>query len=117
MKQYKATLLALESDGTPSAKQNKFAKISIDTEDIILKELAMRVSKMYSWYLKSGWSRNSRDANGTPLDTSIPRTHGQWAEMQRLVNQELRNYVEMRLAEAKPEWQVMAEKHGWRPPY
>lgn len=27
----------------------------------------------------------------------------------------LRNYCEARLAEAKPAWQVEAEKHGWEP--
>lgn len=37
--------------------------------------------------------------------------------MQRELNNQLREYVELRIAEQKPEWMVMAEKHGWRPPY
>jgi hypothetical protein len=116
MKNYKAALLALEQGGTPTAKRNKFAKIAIDTTDVFLKEHALRVSKMYSHFIKGGWSRDTRDANGV-WSTTRPSTNPEWRTMQKVVNNELRAYVEMRIAESKPEWQVMAEKYGWKPPY
>jgi GTP cyclohydrolase I len=114
MKQYKTALLALEQDATPNSKQNKFAKIAVESQDEMLKELARRVAKMYGHYIKSGWSKDTRDANGV-WSTTIPSNSSQWREMQRLLNTELRTYVEMCIASNKPEWMIMAEKHGWRP--
>jgi hypothetical protein len=112
MKHYKIALLALEQNATPNSKQNKFAKIALEAQDEMLKELAKRVAKMYSYYILKGCRSMKLD---DPRRGVIPMHYNQWREMQRLVNTELRAYVEMRLLDEKPEWMVMAEKYGWRP--
>jgi hypothetical protein len=112
MKQYKTALLALEQDATPNSKQNKFAKISLESQDDVLKELTKRVAKMYSYYIVKGFRSFKMD---DPRRGVIPINYDEWREMQRLLNTELRAYLELRLLDEKPEWMVMAEKNGWRP--
>lgn len=112
MKIYNTTLLALHQEATPKSKYNKFIKIALETDDSTLSELATRVAKMYSYYLKSGTHRH------VPTSQSgiIPANHKEWALTQRAVNAELKEYVELRLRDTKPEWQITAERHGWKPP-
>lgn len=114
MKHYKNALLALKSSATPTAKQNKFTKISLETSDEVLKELTGRVAKMYSYHLKSGHSRLVAESH--PMRGMIPTNWREWGAMQKAVNSELLEYINLCLANNKPEWMVMAEKHGWTPP-
>jgi hypothetical protein len=113
MKQYQKALLAIEQTATPNARYNKLIKIASESTDDILKGLLSKSAKMYSYHLGRGTVRNiSRD---NALYGYIPTTHSEWANAQRVVNKELLEYVHMRIAESKPEWMVMAEKHGWGP--
>jgi hypothetical protein len=114
MKHYQKVLLILTESGTPSAKQNKFAKIASETNDEILKDLAKKVAQMYSWHLKSGYTRQL--APDDPRRAYMPTNWIEWSKYQKVVNKEISNYAEQRLFDAKPEWMVMAEKHGWTPP-
>lgn len=116
MKNYRDALLALDLTGTHTSKQNKFTKIAHTTEDPILKELCLEVAKWWGWYLKRGWTRDTRDKNTGEWHPIIPTGHDKWKEGQQIVNQKLREYCEMVLSQAKPEWMRLAEKHGWRPP-
>lgn len=112
MKEYQKVLIALAQNGKPNAKQNKFAKLGIECHDLYLQVLCKQVANMYGHYVEPRWSRNvPAEFRGV-----IPSDYTEWLTMQNKVNEELKNYVENRLAEYKPAWQVMAEKHGWRPP-
>ena len=109
---YRKVLLALGQDGTPKSKQNKFIKLSIEAQDQQLGFLLKEVATMYSYHIKPSWSRTlNEDQKGR-----IPYCHREWASMQRQLNSNLEQYVNHIISTQKPEWQVQAERHGWRPP-
>jgi hypothetical protein len=117
MKNFRDALLAIDTSGTETAMKNKFAKIAHATEDPTLKELCMSLSQWWGWYLKPGWSRRSKDPNtGEPINVGVPKTRNEWIEGYQDLRQRLREYCEKVIAQAKPEWMRMAEKHGWKPP-
>lgn len=114
MKHYQNILIALDSSGTPNAKQTKFAKLGHTSTDPTLSALCLQVARMYSLYPgkycrdATGWSQEKRAT--TPIHSN------EWRSMQLALNNQLRMYVKECLAQNKPEWMVAAEKHGWTPP-
>lgn len=117
MKHYKNALIALDSTGTYTAMRNKFAKIAHSTEDPMLKDLCLKVAQWWGWYIKSGWTRRSTDPNtGEPINIGVPKNTQEWWQGYQPLKQRLREYCEMVIAQGKPEWMRLAEKHGWRPP-
>lgn len=118
MKHYRDALIALDSSGTHTAMGNKFAKIAYSSEDITFRDLCLSLSKWWGYYLKAGWSRQSRDPNtGQPINVGIPKTTTEWREGYHALASQLRNYCEVAIARGKPEWMVLAERNGWRPPH
>lgn len=114
MKLYQQILIALKQVATPKAKQNKFVKFEIEAQDEVLRDLLHNVTTMYSYHIKPRWSRGIKMDD--PQRGIIPNTYSEWATMQNVANERLLEYVEKRIAEQKPQWQVMAEKHGWTSP-
>lgn len=114
MKEYQKVLVILESTGTHTSKQNKLTKISIETEDPDLKVLTKQLATMYSYYIKPSWYRNTKCWTEEQLRT-IPQSYDQWVEYKKPLENQLRQYLEMRIAQGTPQWQVIAKKHGWGP--
>lgn len=114
MKDYQKAMEFLLTQGTAKALANKWAKLASTTQDEDLRSLAIELNRVYGMYIKPGWSRRAETApviRGIVVDcySAYHQAHGQ-------IRMQTKNYVEEKLAQGKPEWMVMAEKHGWRPP-
>jgi len=87
-KDYQAVLVALGGTGTATSLVNKLVKVEVATEDPKLKKaLGVLISR-----LKAGASLRLDDVKA------------------------VKKYCEIQTSSAKPQWQILAEQHGWMPP-
>lgn len=112
MQNYHFILFTLDKSAKPTAKANALLKVASGAHDSELARLCRESARLYLNHLKLGHARQVPD-NKIGI---LPRTNAEWREMLRKSNRELRDYIEQRLAERKPAWQVEAERRGWRPP-
>lgn len=118
MKDYLKVKEILLVQAKPTSKYNKLLKISLTSNDSKLKELVTELANVYKLALTPGHSRSQNNINinvysvrGIFIDTSTT-----WRNVLKVVKEDVNTYVDSRIAEQKPTWQVEAEKHGWTPP-
>ena len=74
---------------------------------------------MYKLALTPGYTR-TKSNNSNPDNYSVRgvfiNSNTTWRNVLKEVKEEVNNYVDARIAEQKPAWQVEAEKHGWTSP-
>lgn len=98
---YSKTIEAMMVTALPPARANKFIAIYTKTEDQELKvRLDAAIKLLRSSEYREGVAPTSA---GDRLDLE----HPQWKP--------LRLFCEEAIASQKPEWQVIAERHGWLP--
>ncbi|MNV88541.1 hypothetical protein D3C71_1827570 [compost metagenome] len=118
MKVYRDALIVLDTQSTETTKNNKFVKLAYATEDPVMRQLCLENAQWWSWYIKRGWSRESKDpSTGLPINIGIPLNNSQWSAGLTTVSNKLRDYCELVISQGKPEWMRLAEKNGWRPPH
>lgn len=103
MTMYKKTLLELSKKVPITTQHNNLMKIYYSTEDDILKEYIHNFCKglaVADRYAKSKLPMKAQDAISDNIPNKIT----------------LANYCEQMVSTEKPEWQVLAERHGWTPP-
>lgn len=109
---YRDALLALDFQGTPTAKGNKWVKLAHATEDQQLKYLAITLGKLYSLWMKgTGWCRTIPvQVEGYTISTNkdlSPALHD--------FRVRIKTYAEQVLQTEQPEWQIIAIQNGWKP--
>ncbi|WP_125470203.1 hypothetical protein [Achromobacter aegrifaciens] len=98
---YSKVLEALNVSASPPTRANKLIKIQMEAEDSALHtHLAAAVETL----------RSSRYVDGVD-----PRSSGEILDLEHAHWKPLRQYCEQSLASGKPEWQLIAERNGWRP--
>lgn len=118
MKDYLKVKEILLVQAKPTSKYNKLLKISLTSNDSKLKELVTELANVYKLALTPGYSRSK--SNTSNLDAYSVRgvfidCSTTWRNVLKVVKEDVTTYVDSRLAEQKPTWQVEAEKHGWSP--
>lgn len=101
-----AALLTIKEVAKPVAKINKLLKLSMGMED---EEFALHLTRMiqvYECYLAPRYTRTSE---------TLPKSHQEWVEFANPIKKETIEFIQLRLADLKPIWQVIAEQHGWEP--
>ncbi|MBO1013522.1 hypothetical protein IPU70_08180 [Achromobacter sp. SD115] len=99
---YQKTLEALMVTAQVPARVNKFTAVYTKTDDPDLKaHLRSAIDRLHSNEYYEGVAATSA---GDRLDLD----HAQWKP--------LRLFCEGAIASQKPEWQVIAERHGWQAP-
>lgn len=102
VKEYQQVIEACTSIASLSQFQNKLNKVFVATEDPTLKKLLLPVvAKLNETFRNSSSSAASRKAQLNMLVEPYKSLH---------------YYCNRCIQEAKPQWQVIAEKHGWAPP-
>lgn len=99
---YQETIDSLKQSQTAANHINALSKILMSTEDPQLKRL---VNAVYD---------TVRQAHAKA--TSGKSTPGHLYNDPHYATRNLIAYCESHIQAGKPEWQVMAEKHGWTPP-
>lgn len=94
---YHKTIENMQAALTPASRVNALTKIFIATEDTELKEL-----------LKAGIQRLRPSVDIARASKNLMADNPTW--------QALLRYCVARIKENKPEWQVLAERAGWKPP-
>lgn len=112
MKDYQKAMELLLATGTPSALANKWAKLASTTMDDELRGMAIEISRLFSSYIKPGRMRPSSQIYMRGIKIG---DHYTYLEVYELVMTDAHKFVESRLAQGKPAWMIMAEKHGWGP--
>jgi hypothetical protein len=97
-KEYQAVEAALLSYSTLPVHINRFSKIFVETEDASLKKLLAAVVRQ----LKLASLNQSKGVASLRIQDSPYK--------------ELADYSQRCLASVKPQWQLIAEQHGWQPP-
>lgn len=119
MKDYLKVKEILLIQAKPTSKYNKLLKISLTSNDSKLKELVTELANVYKLALTPGYTR-TKSNNSNPDNYSVRgvfiNSNTTWRNVLKEVKEEVNNYVDARIAEQKPAWQVEAEKHGWTPP-
>jgi hypothetical protein len=99
-KDYQLVLTALADHGTLGARINKLNKVWASTEDATLKALlGDRIKK-----IKVAWAQLERQSS-----TFV-------GDLNSAANKALVDYCEGCVSSSKPQWQILAERAGWRPP-
>lgn len=109
MGQYQNVLIILRESASAKAKRTKLIKISIKTEDLELKALLDDTVKAYSYYIEPRYSRSLKEGSNIPIN------HREWLEYIKPRKQHLEEYIENLLSQQKPQWQILAERNGWKP--
>lgn len=110
MNEYQKVLVILQESATISSKTNKLLKIEITTEDHTLAILVRTLLDRYKWHVPPGrYRRADRVPDG------FPTSHKEWLISIRVPKRDLENYCMNTLAKEKPQWQILAERHGWKP--
>jgi hypothetical protein len=107
-KEYQQVVIILKEQSTPSAKHNKLLKIFVTTEDLSLRERLDLVIKGYSAYVQPRACR-SKHIEG------LPDNYSEWIPFIRELIKPLIDYCEDILENVKPQWQIVAERNGWKP--
>jgi len=94
---YQATIDALMTQGTYAGIINKLNKVYVDTEDADLKKALLAIICNLKEVASIKNKTISLSFNGPPYKQII-------------------DYCENCIQSMKPEWQIIAEKHGWKPP-
>ncbi len=81
-----------------AARMNSFVKIATETEDAQLRKLLMDAVKLIRPTI----------ANGGGTKKGVLAPHQVWADLHK--------YCVNQANTQKPEWQILAERAGWRPP-
>lgn len=111
MKEYQKALFIIKKSGSAITKENALLQLSITTEDLNFKYLLEQAAHGYHGYIRPGACRRPGDHNW-PLDFKEWRaimfheTEG--------CHTRLKQYCERMLAQQKPQWQIIAERNGWR---
>jgi hypothetical protein len=100
-KVYKQVIETCTSITTTSNFINKLNKVHVATEDQQLKNYLAQVL----WHLSDSYRYL------TPAEATRPRLLGTYSEPFR----SLLHYCNQCAANAKPQWQIVAEQHGWQP--
>lgn len=103
MKIYKKVLVEISKINSLTAEHNSLKKCYHDTEDEILKGYLREYCK--NLVSAENYRRNkmiSHANNVLDTNSSIKIT--------------IMNYCNQIISQGKPEWQVLAERNGWRPP-
>lgn len=109
IKEYKDAQLILEMSATPSSKGNKLLKIAVNTEDPKFKHLVSELAKGYSYFIRRFQSRTVKEGS------EIPSNHAGWVEYMLPRKTALEDYIQNVALSYKPQWQIIAEQHGWKP--
>lgn len=96
--EYKKVLEQLEKVGTVSQKYNGMLKILYSTEDLTLIGLLRKYCVIKRYCIGH---KMVSDSVAKEIRDSIAS---------------IKEYCNMRIEENKPQWQIIAEQHGWRPP-
>ncbi len=96
-KTYQTTIDALMTYGTYASIINKLNKVYVSTEDADLKKALFAII----CNLKEVASIKNKTTS-LPLDAPLYK--------------QIIEYCENCIQSMKPEWQITAEKHGWKPP-
>ncbi len=98
-KDYQSVLNALLDHSTLTALINKLNKVYVSTEDSVLKKALGGIIST----LKQAFLGQPKKAQIAALNLNDPRY------------QPLVEYCEKCLKSIKPQWQIIAEQHGWGP--
>ncbi|WMD23282.1 hypothetical protein RAS12_13200 [Achromobacter seleniivolatilans] len=98
---YSKTLEALMVSAQVRARANKFIAIYTTTEDLDLRIQLDSAIKLLSS------NEYTQGVAPTSAGDRLNLDHPQWKP--------LRSFCEDAIASQKPEWQVIAERHGWQP--
>lgn len=121
MKEYqkaKALLIAGElKSSTLTSYVTKWANIAVSATDLELQQRIFEFVELvkYRPVFQKKWGYSTYSTPVTFRQMQFTEIKG-WQEVYRIVRKELEDYIDYRLSEQKPAWQVMAEKHGWIPP-
>lgn len=96
--EYRKVLEQLEKTGTISQKYNSMLKLLYSTEDSTLIGLLRKYCDI----------KRSCIGHKMISDSVAKETRDSIAS--------IKEYCNMRIEENKPQWQIIAEQHGWRPP-
>ena len=113
MKIYEKIAIILQESSTTDSKRNKLVKLRYDITDSQLLTMVDNLIFALKYYLKGGYTRQltpEEKAKGIP---------GNWTDSRTLIincTSALRVYVDNRILERVPQWQIEALKHGWIPP-
>lgn len=118
MKDYLKVKEILLVQAKPMSKYNKLLKISLTSNDSKLKELVTELANVYKLALNPRYFRSKSDTSN-PDNYSVRGVfidcNTTWRNVLKVVKEEVNTYVDARIDEQKPTWQVEAEKHGWSP--
>lgn len=98
-KDYEETLVALTARGALTSIVNKVRKVALMTEDEQLRRLLAPIVNRLDEAI-----RNQGKVKGQGLNLADPSF------------KPVMDYCNAAIASAKPQWQIIAERHGWRPP-
>jgi len=112
MKQYQKALVILKETAKATSKHNKLVKLEIETEEQEFKEILQKLIHGYKWHIEP---RYSRTLTNEQLEAGIPANNSQWKGFIATIKQEAIWFLEERIAQSKPQWQIIAEKNGWAP--
>lgn len=104
-KLYQDVLVILEKRSTRRAEHNSLATIEVQSEDRLLKEKIQAYRK----------NLIRLPEKATSAFWNSPKVVEVRKEIEKC-RKELAEYCQNVLASNKPEWQIIAEQHGWKPP-
>ena len=97
---YHKTIRTIKEVKTIPKHMAALGSIRLESEDLMLRSLIEGVLRALHFFLEKGSSKT------TPLALDLVPTPHAW---------DLIQYCETHKAQSKPEWQVIAEREGWRP--
>ena len=101
MSTYKKTLKSLTEEKTLAAHITSLGKIKSASEDERLNSAISDLIRELQY----------EHANGKHKSTPVAISSGSSSEVQAIIN-----YCKRAIGSQKPEWQILAERHGWTPP-
>lgn len=102
MSVYKKVLLELEKQCKAQAKGNSLLKLKYNTEDVVLQRYLDECAKVYFGVAcyHSG---------------KLFSTAKNYFDSNKFVIDRVKDYCNNMIMSGKPEWQIMAERNGWKP--
>ncbi|MGR0116419.1 hypothetical protein [Ralstonia pseudosolanacearum] len=108
MTRYEEVISALKDMRTITSHITNLSKIQVKTED---NQLAALLGK-----LVTGLQQIHRNASASKSKVKGLTTPGNLYDRPETEIRQLIHYCQAHILPKKPEWQVLAERHGWTPP-
>lgn len=112
---YRKVKVVLLEDSKRTSEYNKLVKLQVQAEDAILLQLLTYYLQSLEWYVPSGVALHFRDqeSRDRAIQQGRPMNHKDSVSLARHCKDELMVYLNRVISEQKPEWQIIAERHGW----